>query len=77
MCPFKAGDVIRNIGSDSLYWFINDNQYVSLEQYTYGKREGHQGMYLSDGASKMIWNGYVKICNIDELRRVLLKVELC
>ena len=75
MCPFKAGDIVKG-PHRGLYWFINDKQYVALELYEYGEREGHQGLYLAGGAETMLWYDYNKICTIDELARVLLKVEL-
>ena len=77
MCPFKAGDIIRRIGGDgAVWWFINEDQYVSLELYKYGEREGHKGLYKSENTPHLIWDGYEKVCTIEELSKAIMQVKL-
>ena len=72
-CPFKAGDVV--IGPEKgVYWFINGEQYVSIEMYAYGEHEGRKGLYLAGGASKLVWDSYTKICTITEINQALRKL---
>ena len=72
-CPFKAGDVV--VGPmKGVYWFINGEQYVGIEIYEYGEREGHKGLYLASGATKMNWDSYIKICTITEINQALRKL---
>ena len=67
---FKSGDIVAHINHPdaSVYWIINKEQYVSLELYPFGKNEGREGLYLAGGASQLNWEGYVKVCTIDQLK---------
>jgi len=70
---FEPGDVVTNSSTPELvYWFINKEQYISIEVYKYGEREGHEGLYLSGNASSLDWSGYAKVCTVTQIRDAII-----